>query len=332
MTRTGRGKSVTRRIGSRASGGQVLPEKREDHGGPEAPTGSWVARPEGGTPVSSVQPRCWRATIVVVVPRGAPPGYEPLKSDVPWDPAYLELVSPERVFTLEEFGDQAAGWTAPSPVAITTPSGSCPTMASASPRRSARTLRRARRGTSGSRTGPWGRLPVPLPERPLERPDSAGLPQRVSGSCAPSTPGPGWAVLQQGHRVLHRAARLEDATRASPSSARSGLLTRRSRIRPISPRSARPSGVRSRSSSGAASSRSLQRASLSTSRRRKRTWPRRSRRCGRASLRASPTSSARLRIRQRGRGSTYLVRAARGAARGIDLCPGGRARPLEYWR
>jgi hypothetical protein len=36
----------------------------------------------------------------------------------------------------------------------------------------------------------------------------AGLP---AGSVAsPDFPGPGWAVLQQGHRVLHRAARLEE--------------------------------------------------------------------------------------------------------------------------
>ena len=36
----------------------------------------------------------------------------------------------------------------------------------------------------------------------------AGLPpERVA---SPDFPGPGWAVLQQGHRVLHRAARLEE--------------------------------------------------------------------------------------------------------------------------
>jgi hypothetical protein len=35
-----------------------------------------------------------------------------------------------------------------------------------------------------------------------------GLPsERVA---SPEFPGPGWAVLQQGHRVLHRAARLEE--------------------------------------------------------------------------------------------------------------------------
>jgi hypothetical protein len=50
-----------------------------------------------------------------------PPGYAPLKNDVPWDPGYLELVPPERVFMLDEFGPDAAGPTALSPVAITTP-------------------------------------------------------------------------------------------------------------------------------------------------------------------------------------------------------------------
>ncbi len=35
-----------------------------------------------------------------------------------------------------------------------------------------------------------------------------GLPTKRVAS--PEFPGPGWAVLQQGHRVLHRAARLEE--------------------------------------------------------------------------------------------------------------------------
>ena len=51
----------------------------------------------------------------------APPGYAPLENDVSWDPGYLELVPPERVFMLDEFGPDAAGPTALSPVAITTP-------------------------------------------------------------------------------------------------------------------------------------------------------------------------------------------------------------------
>jgi hypothetical protein len=36
------------------------------------------------------------------VPRGAPPGSEPLESDVPWDPAYLELVSPTPLEEVQE--------------------------------------------------------------------------------------------------------------------------------------------------------------------------------------------------------------------------------------
>ena len=265
-----------------------MPEKREDHGGPEAPTGSWVARPEGGTPVSSVQPRCWRATIDVVVPRGAPPGYEPLKSDVPWDPAYLELVSPERVFTLEEFGDRAAGWTALSPVAITTPfrllsddgvrvaqaiCAELETSASGNERIAKRVRGAVYRShfLSGLSSDPTllGFLselaqaklePHPVSHHAIHinyapddldrnvdewhrdavsfdyvlmvsdpRPMKGGRFEYFFGSVEegrevlgageslPSErivrteyPGPGWAVLQQGHRVLHRAARLEE--------------------------------------------------------------------------------------------------------------------------
>jgi len=51
----------------------------------------------------------------------APPGYEKLAADVPWDSAYLEFHPPERVYTLDEFGEGAAGTNAFSPVAITTP-------------------------------------------------------------------------------------------------------------------------------------------------------------------------------------------------------------------
>ena len=50
-----------------------------------------------------------------------PPGYARVASDVAWDPAYLELQPPERVYTLDEFGEGAAGPNAFSPVAITTP-------------------------------------------------------------------------------------------------------------------------------------------------------------------------------------------------------------------
>jgi hypothetical protein len=62
-----------------------------------------------------------RGATIGVVPRGAPPGYEPLETDVPWDASYLELVPPERVLQLDELGDEAAGPTALSPLAITTP-------------------------------------------------------------------------------------------------------------------------------------------------------------------------------------------------------------------
>jgi hypothetical protein len=43
------------------------------------------------------------------------------RTDVPWDPGYLELVSPEQVLLLDELGPDAAGPTALSPVAITSP-------------------------------------------------------------------------------------------------------------------------------------------------------------------------------------------------------------------
>jgi hypothetical protein len=51
----------------------------------------------------------------------APSGYAPLENDIPWDPGYLELVSPEQVLMLDELGPEAAGPTALSPVAITSP-------------------------------------------------------------------------------------------------------------------------------------------------------------------------------------------------------------------
>src|ERR1700716_2434344 len=52
----------------------------------------------------------------------APPGYGGLQSDVAWDPQrHLALQEPQRVTMLEEWGAAAAGPTAVSPVAITTP-------------------------------------------------------------------------------------------------------------------------------------------------------------------------------------------------------------------
>jgi hypothetical protein len=55
------------------------------------------------------------------VPRGAPPGYEPLEADVPWKTSYLELVPPEHVLLLDDLGADAEGPTALSPLAITAP-------------------------------------------------------------------------------------------------------------------------------------------------------------------------------------------------------------------
>jgi hypothetical protein len=43
------------------------------------------------------------------------------RTDVPWDPGYLELVSPEQVLLLDKLGPDAAGPTALLPVAITSP-------------------------------------------------------------------------------------------------------------------------------------------------------------------------------------------------------------------
>jgi hypothetical protein len=51
----------------------------------------------------------------------APPGYEPLRSDVPWDPGYLALEEPEERVLLADLGDAATGPAALSPVAITSP-------------------------------------------------------------------------------------------------------------------------------------------------------------------------------------------------------------------
>src|SRR5437660_11093716 len=52
----------------------------------------------------------------------APPGYEPLESDLPWSfERHAQLVPPERVALLEDWGPDAAGPAALSPVAITSP-------------------------------------------------------------------------------------------------------------------------------------------------------------------------------------------------------------------
>lgn len=218
----------------------------------------------------------------------APPGYEPVSRDVPWQPAYLELVPPERVIMLDELGEDAAGPAALSPVAITTPfrilsdegtrvlQAICDEL-DADASGSERIAKRLRGGVyrsaflRGLATDPhlldflsdlaqvrlephpvghhaihinyapeelernvdqWHRDAIAFDyvlmasdPRPMKGgrfeyflgsveegkellESGAGLPsERV---VCPEFPGPGWAVLQQGHRVLHRAARLEE--------------------------------------------------------------------------------------------------------------------------
>jgi hypothetical protein len=219
----------------------------------------------------------------------APPGYEPLTGDVAWDPArHLAVEAPERVTLLDEWGPDAAGPTAVSPVAITTPfrllsdegvavlQAICAELEqfAVGDERIAKKVR----GSiyrSAFLNGMYHDASVlaflrdlaqaPLQPHPVSHhaihinyaPDDlsrnvdqwhrdaisfdyvlmvsdprpmrggrfeyflgsveegrellesgAGLPQeRVA---TPDLPGPGWAVLQQGHRVLHRAARLEE--------------------------------------------------------------------------------------------------------------------------
>jgi hypothetical protein len=219
----------------------------------------------------------------------APPGYEGLRSDVEWEPArHLALQAPERVTLLEEWGEDAAGPTALSPVAITSPfrllsdEGVAALQAICSELEQSavgdeRIAKKVRGSIYRSRflqgmyhdesvlaflrelaQAPLAPHPVshhaihinyapddlarnvdqwhrdvisfdyvlmvsdPRPMRggrfeyfagPVEEgrallESGAGLPaERVA---SPEFPGPGWAVLQQGHRVLHRAARLEE--------------------------------------------------------------------------------------------------------------------------
>ena len=217
-----------------------------------------------------------------------PPGYDRLESDVEWDPRYLELVPPERVGLLDEFGDDAAGPTAISPVAITSPfrllsdegvailQAVCTELERAAGS-DERIAKRARGGVYRSEflRGLYGdpavlaflsdlaqaRLePHPVSHHAVHinyapddlsrnvdqwhrdavafdyvlmvndpRPMKGGRFEYFFGSVeegkallesgeglppervmTPDFPGPGWAVFQQGHRVLHRAARLEE--------------------------------------------------------------------------------------------------------------------------
>lgn len=217
-----------------------------------------------------------------------PPGYEPVRADVPWDPSYVELTPPERVYHLSELGPDAAGETALSPVAITTPfrflsdeaveilQRIC-TELGESATGDERIAKRMRGGIyrseflRGMYADPAvldflrGLAEAPLEPHPVShhavhinyapdelernvdqwhhdvvsfdyvlmvndpRPMKGGRFEYFLGSVeegkellvsgqglppervvSPDWPGPGWAVLQQGHRVLHRAARLEE--------------------------------------------------------------------------------------------------------------------------
>ena len=220
--------------------------------------------------------------------RGAPPGYEPLETDVPWDPSYLELVPPEHVLMLSDLGGDAAGATALSPVAITTPfrllsdegirilQSICAEL-EASAWGNERIAKRVRGGVyrseflRGLSADPTlldflsGLAQVRIEPHPVShhaihvnyapddlernvdqwhrdavsfdyvlmvsdpRPMKGGRFEYFLGSvekgreliesgnglpsdrvASPDFPGAGWAILQQGHRVLHRAARLEE--------------------------------------------------------------------------------------------------------------------------
>jgi hypothetical protein len=231
--------------------------------------------------------RLFGASIDLVL-RGAPPGYEPLEADVAWDSAYLELVQPERVLMLDELGEGAAGPTALSPVAITSPirllsdegvqilQAICAEL-EADSWGNERIAKRARggvyrsdflRGLSSDPTllaflSDLARVrlePHPVSHHAVHinyapddleknvdqwhrdavsfdyvlmvndpRPMKGGRFEYFLGSveegkeliesgqglppdrvASPDFPGPGWAVFQQGHRVLHRAGRLNE--------------------------------------------------------------------------------------------------------------------------
>jgi hypothetical protein len=218
----------------------------------------------------------------------APPGYEPLRYDVPWDSVYLALEQPEERVLLADLGPDAAGPTALSPLAITSPFRLLTEEGAAILGAICRELERyasgdnriAKRARGGVYRSAFLRGLASDPEllafvrRLTEAPvephpiahhaihvnyapeelgrnvdqwhldavsfdyvlmasDPAGLrggrfewyagsaeegaallsagkplpPERVRSV---EFPGAGWAVVQQGHRVLHRAARLEE--------------------------------------------------------------------------------------------------------------------------
>ncbi|HXY86304.1 MAG TPA: hypothetical protein VEH52_12560 [Gaiellaceae bacterium] len=221
--------------------------------------------------------------------RAAPPGYGTLASDVAWDPSrHVELVPPEHTMLLEDWGADAPGPTALSPVAITSPfrflsdegidvlqeiCGELEQYAGGDERIAKRVrgaiyrsdflrgmyhdesivafLRELARApieahpvshhaihinyapddlsrnvdqwhrdaisfdyvlmVSDPRPMKGGRFEYflgPVEEGRSLLEDGTGLP--VDRVASPDFPGPGWAVLQQGHRVLHRAARLHE--------------------------------------------------------------------------------------------------------------------------
>lgn len=217
----------------------------------------------------------------------APPGYEPLSCDVPWDPRYLELTDPAETILLDDLGPEAAGPAALSPFAITSPFRILSDEGARALRRIClelersasgdnRIAKRARGGVYRSRflrglAGDPDLLAflrrvsgAPLEPHPIAHhaihvnyapddlgrnvdqwhtdavsfdyvlmasdpapllggrfewyagPAEEGSELLVSGRGLPPDrvravefPAAGWAILQQGHRILHRAARLE---------------------------------------------------------------------------------------------------------------------------
>jgi hypothetical protein len=219
----------------------------------------------------------------------SPPGYGALASDVPWDgKRHLALEPPAQVVLLDEWGPEAAGATALSPVAITAPfrllsdegvatlQAICAELEhdAVGDERIAKKVRGSIYRSAFLR-GMYEDASVlaflrDLAQAPLEphpishhaihinyapddlsrnvdqwhrdaisfdyvlmvsdpRPMRGGRFEYFRGSveegrelleadagvpservASPEFPGPGWAILQQGHRVLHRAARLEE--------------------------------------------------------------------------------------------------------------------------
>ena len=219
----------------------------------------------------------------------APPGFEPLVDDEPWNPAlHLEIVEPSHVTLLEEWGPEAAGPAALSPVAITAPfrflsdagvarlQAICAELEQFAvgderiPKKVRGSIYRSQFLTGMSNDPTVLELLGRLAQTPLEphpvshhavhlnyAPDDLSLnvdhwhrdatafdyvlmvndPRPMVGGrfeyfagpveegrdlllggeplpadrvLSPEFPGAGWAVLQQGHRVLHRACRLEE--------------------------------------------------------------------------------------------------------------------------